>query len=121
MSIPSNLRGRVVTRYGRVVYNRKKHGFSIRDLLRIGRKLTPELVEICLDDEDFDTIVSAVLEKYRGFPAAPLLVGSWVDGMRPVEVKEFGGAGGSRGFEDPDYDPATVISILVSRCSITKE
>lgn len=70
---------------GRVVYNRKLHPFSIKDAVRVGKKI-PKLVVLSFDVEDIEILQWIA----RGAPA---------DDLPPqFGGGEFGGGGASRGY-----------------------
>lgn len=92
------------TTKGRVVYDRKTNPFTIRDYVRIGKRIGAEIFRITpgIDISLFGTIRSLIVNDPTGTVTVPEYTEFDSGGS-------FGGAGATREFNKPSYRVMVII------------
>jgi len=106
---------------GRVVYNRKKHLFKGKDLLRIAKKLYPKAVRYCAPDSEWAYLADVVWNWFHPDPYTS--EGNSGEGSEAsvAIMGDFGGGGASRDFGFPFQEMLEADIIVLYKCEILEE
>lgn len=106
---------------GRVVYNRKKHLFKRKDLIRVARKLYPKAVRYCAPEADWSSLAETVWSWFH--PDTVESEGDTGEGSEDTAVAmgDFGGGGASRDFGFAIEEVMNSDIIVLYKCHIMEE